>query len=306
MAERPNEGAFKNSQGLSLHCRYWYPENQDVRALVHIIHGLGEHIGRYNAIASSFTKLGCAVYAHDNVGHGRSDGVRVDVEDFQQYIRDCLQHTDIMTEKYPNLPVIVFGHSMGGTIAILMMNSHSSRFAGAIFGSPGIAPSQATPFLMLMARGVAALCPQMSVGKLVVTDISRDPAVVEDYVKDPLVWHGGVKARWAVNMYDACMKIQAECGEKANYPFLLQHGSKDNLCDIKGSDLFFERSKSQNKVYKIYEGYFHELDKEPEGEREVVFKDLEEWTSNFLERLEGSNVDDPTRKVNPDDVDLKT
>lgn len=74
---------------------------------------------------------------------------------------------------------------------------------------------------------------------------------VEDYVKDPLVWHGGVKARWAVKMYDACMKIQAECEHKANYPFLLQHGSKDAICDIKGSDLFFERSKSQSKVYKV-------------------------------------------------------
>ncbi|XP_030828569.1 monoglyceride lipase isoform X2 [Strongylocentrotus purpuratus] len=313
MAEKPSESTLKNADGLNIFCRYWYPDNKDVRALVHVIHGVGEHIGRYDAVAASFTKLGCLVYGHDHVGHGRSEGVKVDVKDFQLYVKDCLQHTTIMTEKYPNLPVIAFGHSMGGTIAILMMNSHSSRFAGAIFGSPCVAPSQATPFLIFMARGAAYMFPQLAVAKLVVSDICRDPAVVEDYVKDPLVWHGGVKARWAVKMYDACMQIQAECEHKANYPFLLQHGSKDAICDIKGSDLFFERSKSQSKVYKKYEGYFHELDKEPEGEREVVFKDMEDWTRDLLDSLEGSKVNGPkvdgpigTETASPSDVDVKS
>ncbi|XP_071509046.1 monoglyceride lipase-like [Diadema antillarum] len=285
LPEGQKENTFINADNLKIYCKYWYPK-EDIKALVHIIHGLGEHCARYDALAESFNKLGCLVFGHDHIGHGRSGGARVDVTAFQKYVADCNQHIDIVTKDHPDLPIIIFGHSMGGTIAILLMNAAPEKYAGGIFMSPATKLSgvQGSSAAIYMGELMARMSPHMPIGQLDISNLSRDPAVVEHYVKDPLVWHGKVKARLAVNVAKACRKIQAECN-KATYPFLLLHGTKDKLCIIEGSDLFAKKAASQRKVYKRYEGYYHELEKEPEGEREVVFKDIEEWTKEILSSI---------------------
>uniref|UniRef100_A0A3Q4I6I6 Monoglyceride lipase n=1 Tax=Neolamprologus brichardi TaxID=32507 RepID=A0A3Q4I6I6_NEOBR len=101
-----------NADGLHLFCRYWEPTGQP-RALVFIAHGAGEHCGPYDEMAQRLKELSLLVFAHDHVGHGQSEGDRMTIKDFQIYIRDSLQHIDLMKSRHPDLswnkPMRVFG-----------------------------------------------------------------------------------------------------------------------------------------------------------------------------------------------------
>ncbi|PIK40283.1 putative monoglyceride lipase isoform X1 [Apostichopus japonicus] len=147
-------------------------------ALAFVIHGLGEHILRYERIAKMLTDLGFKVCGHDHIGHGKSEGVRIDVEEFSFYARDCFQHVDMMKEKHPNLPLFVVSHSMGGLINIMMANERPKEFINLLI-SPclGFNPKDATPLKISGAKLLSWCWYHKQLPKISSSLISRDPAV---------------------------------------------------------------------------------------------------------------------------------
>ncbi|KTF92572.1 hypothetical protein cypCar_00010919, partial [Cyprinus carpio] len=168
-----------NVDGLHLFCRYWEPDSQP-KALVFVAHGAGEHCGGYADIAHSLTQHGILVFAHDHVGHGQSEGERMAIKNFQIYIRDVLQHIDIMKGQYPNLPVFIIGHSMGGGISILTACERPQDFAGVVLIAPMVQMNaeSATPFKVFLAKILNRLTPNLSLGSIESKWISRDPKQV--------------------------------------------------------------------------------------------------------------------------------
>ncbi|XP_054243231.1 monoglyceride lipase isoform X3 [Indicator indicator] len=245
-----------NADGQHLFCRYWKPAAAP-RALVFIAHGAGEHCGRYDDLAQRLTELNLFVFAHDHVGHGQSEGDRMVVSDFHVFIRDSLQHIDLMKKEHPELPVFILGHSMGGAISILTASERPSEFSGMVLISPLVvaSPEVATPIKM------------------------------ESYTSDPLVYHGGMKVSFVIQLMNAIARIERAL-PKLTLPILVLHGSTDKLCDIKGSYLLMDTVQSQDKTLKVYEEAYHALHKELPEVSTSVFTEILTWIGQKISAAE--------------------
>ncbi|XP_033099195.1 monoglyceride lipase-like [Anneissia japonica] len=277
---------FVNVDGQHLFTRNWEPSEEiETRAVALICHGLGEHCGRYDTLAEVLVAKGIWVYTHDHVGHGQSEGIRLDVTDFGIFIRDVLQHTDIIKEKHPGLPIFLIGHSMGGTIAILTMIERKADFAGCVLIGAAIVinPDEATPFKVFLARVSAYLFPQFGIAALDPKLLSRDPKQVEDYASDPLVYHGKIKARIASQLVKGMDNIASFMGG-IEWPVLILHGEMDRLTSNAGSKLLHEKIKSKDKTLKIYPGYYHVLHREIPSDAAIVKEDIASWIEERIDK----------------------
>ncbi|XP_052631890.1 monoglyceride lipase isoform X4 [Harpia harpyja] len=229
-----------NADGQYLFCRYWKPAAAP-RALVFIAHGAGEHCGRYDDLAQRLTGLNLFVFAHDHVGHGQSEGDRMVVSDFHVFIRDSLQHIDLMKKEHPELPILILGHSM-----------------------------------VFAAKVLNFVLPNLSLGSIDPNAISRNKKEMESYTSDPLVYHGGMKVSFVIQLMNAIARIERAL-PKLTLPILVLHGSSDKLCDIKGSYLLMDTVQSQDKTLKVYEEAYHALHKELPEVSTSVFTEILTW-----------------------------
>lgn len=268
-----------NADGQYLFCRYWKPEGTP-KALVFVSHGAGEHCGRYDELAQMLVGLELLVFAHDHVGHGQSEGERMVVSDFHVFIRDVLQHVDNVQKDYPGLPVFLLGHSMGGAIAILTAAERPGHFSGMVLISPLVLanPESATTFKVLAAKVLNLVLPNMSLGPIDASVLSRNKTEVDLYITDPLICRAGLKVCFGIQLLNAVSRVERAL-PKLTLPFLLLQGSADRLCDSKGAYLLMESAKSQDKTLKIYEGAYHVLHKELPEVTNSVFHEINMWIS---------------------------
>ncbi|KAF7249755.1 Monoglyceride lipase [Varanus komodoensis] len=195
------------------------------------------------------------------VGHGQSEGDRMVVSDFHVFVRDSLQHIDLMKKDHPGLPVFLLGHSMGGAIAILTACERPNEFSGMILISPLVvaSPDVATPIKVtncihlpqvFAAKVLNFVLPNLTLGSIDPNVVSRNKKEVESYNSDPLVYHGGMKVSFVIQLLNAIAKIERSL-PKLTLPILVLHGSPDKLCDIKGSYLLMDTATSQDKTLKV-------------------------------------------------------
>uniref|UniRef100_H0WSA8 Monoglyceride lipase n=3 Tax=Otolemur garnettii TaxID=30611 RepID=H0WSA8_OTOGA len=225
-------------------------------------------------------RLDLLVFAHDHVGHGQSEGERMVVSDFHVFIRDVLQHVDIMQKDYPGLPVFLLGHSMGGAIAILTAAERPAYFSGMVLISPLVlaSPESATTFKVLAAKVLNLVLPNLSLGPIDSSVLSRNKTEVDIYNSDPLICRAGLKVCFGIQLLNAVSRVERAL-PKLTLPFLLLQGSADRLCDSKGAYLLMESAKSQDKTLKIYEGAYHVLHKELPEVTNSVFHEINMWVS---------------------------
>ncbi|KAL3067794.1 hypothetical protein OYC64_022140 [Pagothenia borchgrevinki] len=271
-----------NADGLHLFCRYWEPAGPP-RALVYIAHGAGEHCGPYDEMAQRLKELSMLAFAHDHVGHGQSEGERMNIKDFQVYIRDSLQHVDLMKSRHPGLPVFIVGHSMGGAISILTACERPSEFSGVVLIAPMVQmnPESATPFKVFMAKVLNHMVPNLTLGPIDSKWISRDMKQVEAYDADELNFHGGMRVSFAMQLMGAAARIEREI-PSISWPFLLLHGDADKLCDIRGSKLMYENAASCDKKFKVFEGAYHALHHELPEVSESTLKEVTGWITDRI------------------------
>uniref|UniRef100_A0A2K6RC30 Monoglyceride lipase n=1 Tax=Rhinopithecus roxellana TaxID=61622 RepID=A0A2K6RC30_RHIRO len=214
------------------------------------------------------------------VGHGQSEGERMVVSDFHVFVRDVLQHVDSMQKDYPGLPVFLLGHSMGGAIAILTAAERPGHFAGMVLISPLVLanPESATTFKVLAAKVLNLVLPNLSLGPIDSSVLSRNKTEVDIYNSDPLICRAGLKVCFGIQLLNAVSRVERAL-PKLTVPFLLLQGSADRLCDSKGAYLLMESAKSQDKTLKIYEGAYHVLHKELPEVTNSVFHEINMWVS---------------------------
>ena len=273
------EGKFKGYKGLKLYYQCWLPEGKP-KAVLLVAHGLAEHSGRYKNLVDYFVPKGYAVYALDHRGHGKSEGTRSYVDNFNDYLTDLETFFDMVRKENKNARIFLFGHSLGGTIATAYAVEHQEGLAGLILSGSSLVPSTSvSPALLAMAGIISALLPKMGVTLLDASGISRDKSVVDAYVNDPLVFRGKVPARTGAELARMWKQLPEQM-PKIKLPVLIMHGFADQLADPRGSKLLYERVGSKDKTLKLYDNCYHEICNEPE--REQVFVDMGAWLTKHI------------------------
>ena len=273
------EGNFKDVRNANIYYQAWLPEGE-VKAVLLVVHGLGEHCGRYMNVVNHFVPLGYAVYGFDHIGHGRSDGKREYVERFSDYTDTLTVYFEMVKGWQAGKPVFLFGHSMGGLIASYYLLDHQDSFRGAVISAPAVKVSDSiSRVTIIMGRILSVLAPKMGLLRLEDNYISRDSKVVEAYVNDPLVFHGKTTARMGAELLKAMFRVTAEA-DRISLPFIVVQGSEDKIVDPGGGQMLYAKAGSADKTIKIYDGLFHEVLNEPERAR--VLKDVEAWLAAHL------------------------
>jgi alpha-beta hydrolase superfamily lysophospholipase len=257
------EGNFTGYQDFNIYYQCWLPEG-DEKAVLLIAHGFAEHSGRYGNVVNHFIPRGYAVYALDHRGHGRSDGERVQIERFTDYLKDLKTFFDIVRQENLDDKVFLIGHSMGSIISLAYTVRYQDELAGLITSGGGLArPGDPPP-------------PPRPVGQPLDTAfLSRDPAVIEAYENDPLVYRGPIPQRSAIADTRSTLP---ELVPQIRIPVLIMAGNGGP--DGARSQVLYEFIGSEDKTLKLYEGLLHEIFNEPEHPQ--VMADMEAWLEAHL------------------------
>jgi acylglycerol lipase len=273
------EAAFKGQDGTGILVRSWRPEGP-LRGTIVIAHGLGEHGGRYGELVTHCLARGLAVYSPDHRGHGRSGGRRALVRRFGWLVEDLDVVMQRAAAEQPEGKRFLFGHSMGGAVALTWTLDHPGQLDGLILSGPAIAPPRAvSPITVLVVRLLSLVLPGKGAIALPPGDLSRDPEVVRDYEDDPLVLHGPVPARTLAELLGAMKSLPGRAAALRE-PVLVLQGTGDRLVMHADVKPVFEALGSADKTVKAYRGLYHEVLHEPE--REQVFADLDAWLDAHL------------------------
>jgi acylglycerol lipase len=246
---------------------------EDIRAVVVLIHGLGEHIQRYEHWSDLFNRERIAFTGVDLPGHGRSEGKRGHIKSYRLLDEMITILLDSCRKTFTGIPVYIYGHSLGGGIVLNYLLKYNPRIRGAIVTSPWLRLSfEPAKSKVILASVMKYILPGLvQPSGLNVSHISHDPAVVEKYKNDPLV-HDKI----SVSLFDGAMKAAKYSLDNASelkVPLLLLHGNDDQITSPEGSREFSQ--KSGKSVLKIWEGGYHELHNEPF--KDEVFKFIINW-----------------------------
>jgi len=271
---------LKTCDDLTLFTQCWLPEERASAAII-LSHGYAEHSGRYEEMARRLVSEGYAVYALDHRGHGLSEGARANVGVFREYVDDLQRFIEKVRETHPRPPRFLFGHSMGGLIAMQLVLEHPEKVEGVVVCAALIQNAVAVPPSLLRAADlVSALAPGLPVQKLDVTALSRDEAVVRAYQEDPLVYHGRIKARLGTEMLRAGPYVLVRA-ESIRVPLLLLHGTGDRIAHAQGSRDLLECVGSEDKTLKLYDGAYHEVFND--FSKEEAYRDLLVWLAERID-----------------------
>ncbi|MFF5493605.1 alpha/beta hydrolase [Streptomyces aquilus] len=238
------------------------------RCLALVVHGYGEHIGRYEELADVLVAQGAAVFGPDHRGHGKSAGERVLVEDFEDVVTEVHAVADLARAGHPGVPLVLIGHSMGGLIAARFAQRYGAELTALVLSGPVIGD-------WYLPRQLLAL-DEIPDTPISTASLSRDPAVGAAYAADPLVWHGPMK-RPTVEAFVRTLETVAKGGDVGPLPVLWLHGDDDRLVPLSGSRGGVERLSGGRLTERIYPGARHEVFNETN--RAEVFADL----TRFLE-----------------------
>jgi acylglycerol lipase len=268
------DGYFKGVGNANIYYQAWLPDG-NVKAILLIVHGLGEYCGRYTNHVNQFVPQGYAIYGLDHLGHGKSDGEREVIERFADYTEPVTLYYQMIKGWHPDIPVFILGHSMGGLITCSVLIDHQTGFKGAILSAPAVKVSDSISHVTItIGKIFSRIAPKVGVIKLDASAISRDPGVVEAYINDPLIFHGRTPARLAAEILKAMIRVSEEA-QKITLPLLIVQGSEDKLVDPQGAKMLYNKAGSRDKAIKVYEGLYHEIHNEPE--HSIMFKDVENW-----------------------------
>lgn len=254
--------------------RHW-PAEGETRATVVLVHGLGEHSGRYQALASHFSARGIVVIAPDHLGHGESPGDRVYVDRFEDYLEGVRECRQLMASLHPQCPCFLLGHSMGGLISARLLLEDQNLYRGALLSGPAFAAEAPPPAIVIwIGKLLSRIAPKMGMIELDAAGVSRDPAVVADYQADPLVNHGKVTTRLSVELLSTMERVLRAAGD-ITLPILLMHGAADAMAAPLGSQQFAETVGSHDLTFKLLPDMYHEIFNEPEGPQ--VIAEFADW-----------------------------
>jgi alpha-beta hydrolase superfamily lysophospholipase len=277
MIAEVREGRAMGGEATELFWRLWGAP--DSRATVLLVHGLGEHSGRYRPLAESLTSVGISVFAFDLRGHGRSRGPRGDVSAFPRFLEDLLVMEDVLAGEMPGRdPRFLLGHSLGGLIGIQRLKTLADGYDGAVFSAPWLRVAQ-PPWLRALGRGLGWLFPRVAVRAGPGPHrLTRDPEMAEAWRKDPLI-----HTRVTGGLFREAERVQCSLlseGLKPGIPMLFLVPDDDPVVDTTTTLSFARGNVAEGTRIEILEGRRHE----PFNDlgREEVFRFVAEWLTSLM------------------------
>jgi alpha-beta hydrolase superfamily lysophospholipase len=261
------------SQYPNIYLTEWVPEK--VKGTVVIVHGIGEHIGRYITIATALNQAGYAVFGFDLPGHGKSGGKRGYIPSDKMVLDIVSQRLEDASQCFPHASHFLYGHSLGGNLVLTYGLTHKPGLSGIISSGPPIKVFQKVPnYKLFLVKVLSGIAPSFTMDTgLDVSNLSRDPSVVLAYQSDPLV-HSKGSVSFANNMFKSGQWILDHANEFPAIPILLMEGSADRIVSVEAVRIFAQKCSAQ-VTYKEWEGFYHEIHNEPEKEK--VFQFMIDW-----------------------------
>lgn len=243
--------------GGQLAAASWVPA--EPQAIVIVIHGHAEHLGRYQLLITELVAYRYAVYGLDHHGHGRSSGVRGLALRFDAYTDDVETLVERARAEHPGLPVVVFGHSMGGLIAVQFALKHNDDLAALVVTGSALVIDEGVRELDRKIGGVLAkVMPAAGIPRRSEDKLSLDPFISTQFGIDHRTNHGPTRAATAIGMLEAGIDARSQAGS-LTLPLLILHGAEDTLTYPSGSLQLFEAAASQDKTYETLPGLKHEI-----------------------------------------------
>ena len=266
------------SDGINLFIRNHSVKNSN--KVILLIHGLGEHSGRYLNLIQDFNNKNISVFTIDIRGHGKSEGKRGHSPFYEQLMSDIRYFIEHVTNKTSNQKYFLYGHSMGGNLVINYSLQKDEKINGIIATSPCIKPAINPPRIKLfMAKLFQKLMPSLTLNNgLDINGISRNLQVVEDYVNDPLN-HDKMSVQLGLDIISSGIHA-LENSQDITVPMLVFHGEKDRLTSYDSSEELVENSGSNVKFIGFKDAY-HEIHNEPE--KEELLRNIFDWINSINE-----------------------
>ena len=266
---------------VTFYMQGWEPEGKP-KAIVCLVHGLGEHSGRYAHVGEALNEAGYTLFGFDLRGHGRTGGRRGHIPSLDVLMQDIQQFIGFQKQNNPGLPVFLYGHSLGGLFTLAYALQYPEGLTGVIASSAGLrSPILEQKGKVVLVKLLGSLLPGMIIPTGLTSDtLSRDPEVIRKYDADPLV-HDKTSlglGRAGFNAIDLCFARAREFKP----PLLIMHGTADRGTYPSGSEEFAKLAGENNRdvTLKLWEGLYHELHNEPE--KAEVFKVMIEWMDGGL------------------------
>ena len=276
---RHNDGFFAGIDNAQMYHQSWLPEGTPKAGIV-LVHGLAEHSGRYVNLINHMVARDYAMYGLDNIGHGKSEGTRVYVKQFADYTDALGSYVDQVREGQPDTPMFLYGHSIGALIAALYLLDHDVELSGVVFSGACVkVPANVSAVTVFLAKALSRIAPKLGLSAVDASGISRDPAQVQAYIDDPLVYSGKTTARLACEFLKAMQRVSAEASG-IMMPALIVHGGADRVVDPDGAQMLHSALGSTDKTLTIYDGLYHEIHNELEHPQ--VLADISAWLDAHL------------------------
>jgi alpha-beta hydrolase superfamily lysophospholipase len=272
------EMQWQSKDALELYAQCWEPQEK-LKGVICLMHGLGDHSGRYFHWAEKLTGAGYAVMTFDLRGNGKSEGQRGHTPSYDHYADDVSILLENAANKFPAKPRFLYGLSLGGKIVLYYLIQRHPQLAGAVISGISVRTAiEQQKFKVFLARFLGSVIPRgrMPSG-LEQEALSKDPAVVEAYRNDPLV-HDQISFGWGKQTLQAIEYIFSNA-ERINLPLLLMHGVDDRIAFVSGSEEL-AGLVSGDCTLKLWEGLYHEIHNEPE--RDDVFAYLKDWLDSKI------------------------
>lgn len=250
-------------------------------------HGVGEHVGRYEKVFERLARERIAVYSGDSVGHGKSEGDRAYIEDYEEMVDEFLSLCDAaaadVRSRYPGAspPMIIAGHSLGGLVAALACHRDQGRWAGMMLCSPALDVEMNLVMKIQAALGnlLAAIIPRARIVPAVdPKHMNPDPKLVEEYIADPLNTVGNLPIRTGNEILKAMAWLRKRWGD-FTLPLYVHHGEADKCTSAPASKAFVEAASSPDKTLNMVQGGFHEVLMSP-GVADGLVDQMAEWIKN--------------------------
>lgn len=271
---------FKTRDEVQLYGQCWNAENP--KGAVCLVHGLGEHSGRYAHVAEFFNKSNYSLVSFDHRGHGKSGGKRGHTPSYDLLMEDISLLLNKADSLYPQIPKFLYGHSLGGNLVLNYALRKKPGIAGVISSSPWLKLAFEPPALKVkIAKLVSGLFPSLIQStNLEAEAISRDIAVVNAYKNDRLV-HDKISTTMFLSIHNSGLWALEHANE-FSLPLLLFHGTADRLTSYKASEEFSTQVKN-NVSFKLWQGFYHEPHNEPE--KQEVFSLVREWMEKHFSHI---------------------
>ena len=268
------EGHFTTPSGSNIYTQAWLPDAPP-HALILIVHGLGEHSGRYGNYVDYFVPRGYALYSFDTRGHGRSSGTRGHIDHFDQYVEDIDQRAAEARSDWPGTPLFVLGHSLGSLMALSYARQHPDQLTSLIVSGTALQDALVMPaWKRNLAKALSRVTPSLKMNNgVALSGLSHDPAVIAAFKADPLTH------TWGTPRLDAEVKATRvqimQAAPAWRVPTLMLHGGSDPICLAAGARQFAAQTPPGLVEYREYAGLYHEIHNE--AERTQVFREIEAW-----------------------------